>query len=399
MASNSGSPCSKQVFEKADVPDVVTPRNTASFGRRIHGHLGSPRCIFPHPHFTSAQEIPTVQCGWQGLSVQGPSLWATLGTQGVHKGPGPSSSTPPAGGNTNISILRRFLIKASSYTNADNHIQRCLCLFQSLGLCQFQQVTTRTIPKTSFLGSNPRHTASPSFRVGRKAKQDTGHGSEFTLKKVRFSPTIQVFSGDGLFLHSFDTELPSRDEASSRRTQPAMAASLRLIRGPHLDHPLHPKCSSLVDSEKEFTTGLCVPPRRTKLYNHHGRIPRRLGSTFSRADYQREMDSSTETLAHQSVGAESHLPSPKVFSRNHPRSHSIGSHRQYYQHALFEQTGRNKIDSSVTGSPRNMCMGNTTHNQSSGGPCTGNCERSCGYSQQDKGVHPRMGTSTNQRWI
>lgn len=384
LAPDSGSSLPKQIHKETFFSHAITQRcpSTSSSGR-FFGNTRSSGRVLPCADSTLSQEVFVVQGGWQGLSIQSSPVRIAIRPSGLHKGLGAGGSLPSSSGSSNFPILRRLPDKGQLSLGRQRLYSEVPKSISVSGINdQLRQIPSQSFSSHNFPRYLSRHSTGSSVCLSGETTKNFLHGPRTTNKQVHFSTAVQVFSRNGLILHSSDSSFSAPHAAASGRTHKPMAAGDRVFRRPYPHNIQNATSPRLVGEKSKSSRRLPLSKGRANISHHHGRISGRVGRSPSRITNQRALDRSAANFPYQSARVASNISRPKGFSISASRTIGIDKNRQYNKYALHKQTGGNEFCSAVEAGAGNMGLGYTPSDYFDGSACSGSLQHPSRLPQQ-----------------
>ena len=338
----------RRVVQDGDLRDhknLPTSRGVGHFHR-------FQRCVLPHTHSQSVQEVHAFSPTGSVLPVQGPTLWSFHSSHGVH-------SSGQRGQTDDLTEGKRihqydWLVRAASPHTCLQHTQTLVGLCQDLGWLVNRE-KSELVPKQVF-----------NFV-----------GYQFDLKEGKVRPTTEYWQALTDKIQSIlSCSCPSSH--SNRKASPPRVTSHeahtvaleKQLEGPRITKQcdpgpqVAPPPSKVVAGGKQCAPRSTITPSKTCSANFYRRIKRRVGHSLRRTHCKGHLVPSRKQTAHKPFRAKSSLSRSKTVSNPLLQQDSTDSYRQHNSGCLYQQRGGDEVGLSVCPTVENPVL---VH-QSAGNP-------------------------------
>ena len=337
----------------SDCPPFQNGNKQVNQGFHSSGYVdyfpGSLRCLFPHPDFTSVQEVSPLCLERPGFPVQSPSFWAGYSPFSFYQGFTNSYGSPSFFGHSDSLLLGRFPTEGiqprhSEFSYSDN--------YQSFASTRFpgflEKVRAQSIPGFPFSRGTLQDRLRPSFPPCREVLTTLSEDSGPLLSGVSYCSSLSSTPGvNELFSRCSSSGSTSYSSPSVLSSQ-TLGSCISGLGSSGSNSTINFSTSAMVVSQGECSKGCDSLSSYSKSDTVHGCFSSRMGSFSRRSDSFRGLVSVSPEGSHQHSGDEGSSFSNQSLSGLIDSESCHVGHRQYHSGGLSQESGRYPLFFSVS---------------------------------------------------
>ena len=315
------------------------------------GHLSRfQRCLLPHSHTGTIEEISKIPYPGPDLSIQG----TVHSAHGVHCISKRGETDGHAQGYKDPSVPRRLVGESQipahlspTYPNPGQNVPgpRLAGEFREIRAGAQTGIRLCRLP----VRSQVRPGQTDSGPVAKPSGQDTS--------------TFITTGLSGPAVHVLDRSINSHRKTGSPRPtthETHTVASQKQLEGTRISREDYPSTKvsapslTMVARGRQCASGPTITPSKTCSANFYRCIKRRMGCSLKRVHCKRVLVGAGKQAAHKLPGTKSSVSSFKRVPKSLCRQNSSGSNRQYYSGSLHKQGRGNEVGSTMCPTMENL---------------------------------------------
>ena len=312
------------------------------------------RCLLPHTHTGTIQEISQISCPGSDLPVQGSPFRFVHSAHGVHCSSQGGETDGHSQGYKNPPVPRRLVGEGqfplnllATHPNANKDVPG------SRVVGEHRKVGAGTQTNFQFCRLPVRSQVRPGQTDPGPVAKPSGQN------KLSFAST----GLSGPAIHVLNRSTNSHGETSSPRPTPYethSVASQKQLEGTGIPREGYPSTQvsaptfTMVASRKQCATRSTITPNRTCSANIYRHIKRRVGRSLKRAHRKRVLVSARKQATHKLFGVKGGVSSLERVSRSLCRHNSLSGNRQHYSGGLHKQGRRHEVGPTVCPTVENL---------------------------------------------
>ena len=317
--------------------------------RRLDGLDRLEGRLFSHTHPSRLQEVSTLRVEGEGMAVQVPMFRSFDSTSGVHQGDGTSSRGSTSGRLQGAEILGRLVDSARRRDRNSSGEGQDAFLVRSLGTpSESKEISTDTDEHHYVPGYGDTFGTDDGFPDAGQSGQN--EEDIVTVLEGQQSPGRSLAKTVGSFVLAgkVGTRRQAQDESSAILFKRSL---VEVSRQRPQSEAVAGGSSRLgvVECRREHLEGAESSGCKSRIHSLHRRFEYRLGRCDAGSRSLRRVVGGRKGFAHQRVGTESCATRSRDLCARSKREGLNADGRQLYCPSVYKKSGRNEIQSAVSG--------------------------------------------------